>query len=439
MTILPFRVQAEDYDDIDTWIANCSDITKLQGEMREDCSEFILYLSSKSEDLKDELKKIDSSKQTTLDSIQAYETKLTSMQDDINVLNGDISSIKDTIESNRQAILTLTEKEATLKERVVSLMKKNQGTMRINKVFDVLFGAKSFADLLRLANGIKDITLFQNQVIQSYVDTKNNLLSKQKQLEENESSLKSKQEDMFSTIYKLQTVAQDYQLNYAELASKQGEIQSVQSKYLNDLSTLDEVQKEAIRIEELARQAAIQKAEEERQRQEALKQEQEKQQAQQEQTQPQPSETPEVEEETETLPSVYVASNAKDIYITLINTYGFNKAAAVGIVANIQIESMFNPTAGSTYYGLCQWGGSRKEQLFAYLSANGYSTDSVAGQLAYMYHELENYQMVSVMNGFANSEDGAREAGIYFRQKFERSAGLDNVGNIAAGYYHALG
>ena len=43
------------------------------------------------------------------------------------------------------------------------------------------------------------------------------------------------------------------------------------------------------------------------------------------------------------------------IYNQLVNVYGYNKAAACGILANIRFESTFNPTVGEYYYGLCQW------------------------------------------------------------------------------------
>ncbi len=140
---------------------------------------------------------------------------------------------------------------------------------------------------------------------------------------------------------------------------------------------------------------------------------------------------------TSTSVSVDTGANAQSIYSLLTGTYGLSKAAASGILANISIESSFNPSAGSSYYGLCQWGGSRLSNLVAFCSANGYSSDSVNGQIAFMISEMGS-SMIATMNSFADSSDGAAEAGVYFRQTFERSAGLNNVANIAASFYTSM-
>jgi hypothetical protein len=135
--------------------------------------------------------------------------------------------------------------------------------------------------------------------------------------------------------------------------------------------------------------------------------------------------------------SVDTGANASTVYSLLTGTYGLTKAAAAGIMANIQIESSFNPSAGSSYYGICQWGGSRLSNLIAFCAANGYSSDSLEGQLAFMISEMGS-GMIATMNQVADSAEGAAQAGVYFRTTFERSAGLDNVANIAASFYNSL-
>lgn len=134
--------------------------------------------------------------------------------------------------------------------------------------------------------------------------------------------------------------------------------------------------------------------------------------------------------------AVNTAENANLLYSLLTNQYGFTKAAASAIMANAHIESTFNPTAGTAYYGLFQWGGSRRSNLVAFCAANGYSSDSVEGQVAFAVSEMGG--MRDIMNSVADSAQGAAEAGVYFRQNFERSAGLNNVANIAASYYNSL-
>ena len=133
--------------------------------------------------------------------------------------------------------------------------------------------------------------------------------------------------------------------------------------------------------------------------------------------------------------SVNTSENAAWIYNFLTQS-GFSKAATAGILANIQIESSFNPTAGSSYYGLCQWGGGRASNLVAFCAANGYSSDSVEGQIRFMISEMGG-GLISEMNACEDSANGAAQAGYIFRTKFERSAGLNNVESIAASFYNA--
>lgn len=135
--------------------------------------------------------------------------------------------------------------------------------------------------------------------------------------------------------------------------------------------------------------------------------------------------------------AVNTGANVSTAYSLLTGTYGLTKAAAAGIMANIQIESTFNPAAGSSYYGICQWGGSRLSNLIAFCAANGYSSSSFEGQLAFMISEMGS-GMIATMNQVADSADGAAQAGVYFRTTFERSAGLNNVANIAASFYNSL-
>ena len=125
------------------------------------------------------------------------------------------------------------------------------------------------------------------------------------------------------------------------------------------------------------------------------------------------------------------------IYGQLTSVYGYNRAAACGILANIRYESNFNPTAGDYYYGLCQWGGSRKDNLFAYCADNGLDPNTIEGQLAYMNYELcgsyasARQQLLEV----PDSSDGAYQAAEIFCNGFEGAASDAGRGELARDYY----
>ena len=54
---------------------------------------------------------------------------------------------------------------------------------------------------------------------------------------------------------------------------------------------------------------------------------------------------------------------AKKVYKWLVEEKNFTKFGAICAVANFDVEASINPKAGSTYYGIAQWGGSRKRKL----------------------------------------------------------------------------
>lgn len=121
----------------------------------------------------------------------------------------------------------------------------------------------------------------------------------------------------------------------------------------------------------------------------------------------------------------FAASNKDRVYNALVSE-GLSPAAACGVMANIEKESSFNPSAGSTSgaYGLCQWTGSRRSNLFSYCSRNGYSSSSVEGQVKFLMYELRNSYsgVLNSLKNVANTADGAYNAGYRFCYDFERPA-----------------
>ncbi len=128
------------------------------------------------------------------------------------------------------------------------------------------------------------------------------------------------------------------------------------------------------------------------------------------------------------LQSVTGRANETTIYNYIRNTMGLNEAAACGMLANIQNESGFNPTAeGDNYtsYGICQWHASRKESLKNYCSKNSLDYRTLDGQLKYLEYELKN-SFAGVWNHLRTTEntaDGAYDAGAYWCAYFEKPAG----------------
>ena len=146
-------------------------------------------------------------------------------------------------------------------------------------------------------------------------------------------------------------------------------------------------------------------------------------------------------------------SNEQYIYKFLINTAGFNTAAASGILANIEKESSFNPTAlegGYTWesgggYGICQWTNTprtsskgRRTNLVNWCNSNGYNYKTLDGQLNFLIYELKtSYASVyKTLKAVPNTADGAFVAGFTWCHDFEVPSGYnkgtsDMRGNIS--------
>ena len=137
------------------------------------------------------------------------------------------------------------------------------------------------------------------------------------------------------------------------------------------------------------------------------------------------------------------ASNEETAFFYLTDTLGFNVAAACGIMANIRHESNFHPGAGSWggAYGLCQWMGGRLDGLDYYCWDHGFDSESMAGQLSYLTHELKSYypSLYKYLMNIENSSEGAYNAAYRFCYDFERPADRSGQsssrGNLAAGTY----
>ena len=120
-------------------------------------------------------------------------------------------------------------------------------------------------------------------------------------------------------------------------------------------------------------------------------------------------------------------SNEAVIYSFLTGEMGYNRAAAMGVMANIKYESGYRPTLpgdSGTSYGLCQWHAGRKTNLINYCAEHGLDYSTVEGQLQFFKYEITTrYPSVhSYLKGVENTAEGAYDAGYYFCFNFEAPA-----------------
>lgn len=120
------------------------------------------------------------------------------------------------------------------------------------------------------------------------------------------------------------------------------------------------------------------------------------------------------------------------IWVFLINK-GFSKAAAAGVMGNIELESGYDTNAenASGAYGLFQWLGDRRSGLEAYATSRGCAVDDLQLQMEYFYYEITeggesscfpSYTDLSSLDEFKGLSD-PEQAAILFEAAFERSGG----------------
>lgn len=145
--------------------------------------------------------------------------------------------------------------------------------------------------------------------------------------------------------------------------------------------------------------------------------------------------------------AVNIQKNKSEVYRFLTKTLKLNRAAACGIMANIEQESNFNPTTvvvdtnGLLSGGLFMWNGSRFSALKNFCSKKGYNHLSIKGQMNFLKSEMKSTskRIYAHMKGVSNDKAGAYDAGYYWCYYFEvpsnRAKRSVKRGGIAQDYF----
>ena len=128
-----------------------------------------------------------------------------------------------------------------------------------------------------------------------------------------------------------------------------------------------------------------------------------------------------------------------------------NDAGIAGLLAEIKFVSDFNPQKegnDSIYgyrYGLCQWYGTRLENLKSYCNRNGYDWHGADGQIRFMKYEWDNYYqnidryLHNRPNNkeylFADSAEGAQNVEDFLGVQYVMDNACNLNGQLAGEYY----
>ena len=123
---------------------------------------------------------------------------------------------------------------------------------------------------------------------------------------------------------------------------------------------------------------------------------------------------------------------------------GLNLAAICGVLANMDNESGFDPTAvgdSGTSYGLCQWHNERKTNVQNYCRQKYGDIASLQGQVEFFIQEAQG-SIWGTLSSVSNDTQGAYKAGYTMCYEFERPSDKANKsisrGNLAVSVYCPL-
>ena len=269
---MPLRVSAEgdssgnDYTNTSYWNNLCTNTSSLSAADQQRCTAYMQYMQSQNSSLQAQIDTINSQKDTLSTNItelssqiSSYNTQISSMNAMINDLNSQIADAKAQVEAKQQQIDDSqkqidqkTDDVNALRDKVKERICTEQSTMRTSSMLDVLLGAKSFDDLLRIANGLSDISASDTYSLTELNDSITQLNDMKTQLEQDQEELKQNQSDLESGMAALSSqqaslLAAKYQVDLlqkqykTQLASANSQIASAQSAISSNSSAIGSI------------------------------------------------------------------------------------------------------------------------------------------------------------------------------------------------------
>ena len=209
--ILPVQAE-EDFSDVTYWTELCTKDQSLNREQRQSCNAFMEYMRDQSSVLSERVKEIDAKKAEISSNILVYARKVSEYQSqadamtveinnltaEITELNTDIGIKEKTVSEHQEEIEKSEAEISEAKGKILERIESAQSTMRLNQYLDILMGANSFDDLMRIASGLKDIMLYDEVTIKEMSASVDALNQEKAKLQTEITELASKKETLAS-------------------------------------------------------------------------------------------------------------------------------------------------------------------------------------------------------------------------------------------------
>ena len=230
----PTSAPSTDFSDVSYWTDLCTGSVPLSDNEKASCTAFMTQMSESSKDLKDRIAEIEAERSKIAEDISYYGQLVQGYQADADALNGEIATLngeiavkdKEIKEKEKKVDESQAEIDAA-QEKIIERMVIAQETMRINKFLDILMGAKSFEDFIRIANGLSTITEYDEKVMADLGELIEKLNKEKAELQvaKDELAVKrqevvDKQNEILAMKYQAQLVEEEYRLKAAELVDR---------------------------------------------------------------------------------------------------------------------------------------------------------------------------------------------------------------------------
>ena len=220
--LCPIMVVAEDYSDTTYWTQKCTGDDAAQN--KEVCTGFLDHMTKQSKDLEASIGSIDGQKKEIAANIEEYAAKIADYQKRIDELNVKIQDLQGKIDDKQDEIDDKEAEADQLREKVGRQMESRQPTMRLSVYIDVLMGARTLTDFVRILNGLEDITKYSEANMAKLDEVLTQLTKAKNELAVDQASFKASQDEVLAKQYEARLVEEEYEKQETELTAQRAQL-----------------------------------------------------------------------------------------------------------------------------------------------------------------------------------------------------------------------
>ncbi len=257
LTVGTMPVHAEpDYTDTDYWDDKCTG--QVASGDKEACNAYAEYMNSQRENLQSRLAEIESQRNAIKQDLETYAAQIDGYQaqiDELQVLidskQGEIDAKQAEINAkqaeidnkqieidNKQKEIDAKQKEIddtqaevdSIEDKIKTRMKNSQASMRFNKYLDILMGATSFEDFLRIITGISSIAKYDKTTMDELMRLIEKMNIQKAQLLTVKEEMERVKEEMEAVKAEMEVIRAELQTQQNELVARQDDVIVLQAQ-----------------------------------------------------------------------------------------------------------------------------------------------------------------------------------------------------------------